>query len=115
MVSALMSRPQPVRELSPFRDPTSVAVAEAWDTLGTWGNGVAEAALRGTARRSAYLIGTARRAGLGRHTYRSRGDLPEVPEPVVLTVPMPAFGTTVVALDARDMSDSSVLAGGLVD
>jgi acyl-CoA synthetase (NDP forming) len=78
------------RDLRALFEPRVVAVLGASDDPVKWGNWLARGALRGSGRRSVYLVN--RRGGevLGRRAYRSLAQLPEAPELVVLAVPTAA-------------------------
>lgn len=89
------------RDLTPFFDPSSVAVVGASDSPDKWGHGIATAVLKGARRRSVYLINQAGREVLGQRTYRRLADVPEAPELVVLAVPMSGFDEAVDSALAR--------------
>jgi acyl-CoA synthetase (NDP forming) len=87
------TRPRPVAALF---DPASVAVVGASQDTRKWGNWLAAGALRGEARRPAYLVNhRATDPILGRRTYRSLDELPASPDLVVVAVPAAAVSRTV--------------------
>lgn len=73
--------------LAVFRDPVSVAVVGASDHQAKWGYWLARGAMAGAGRRAVYLVNAKADSVLGHPVYRSLGELPEVPELVVLAVP----------------------------
>jgi acyl-CoA synthetase (NDP forming) len=87
-----MTEPRPVASLF---SPASVAVVGASENPLKWGNWLARGALRGEARRPAYLVNRRAQTLLGRPAYPSLHDLPEVPELVVIVVPVAALHAAV--------------------
>ncbi len=83
------------RDLTALFDPRSVAIVGASDDPAKWGNWLARGALQGEHRRPVYLVNHKGTPVLGRDTYRSVADLPDVPELVVVSVPAVAFEQTV--------------------
>ena len=83
------------RDLAPLFDPRSIAVVGASNEPATWGNVLAQGALRGERRRDVYLVNRNGADILGRPSWRSLGELPGPAELVVVAVPEAAFETTV--------------------
>jgi acyl-CoA synthetase (NDP forming) len=75
------------RDLSALFDPRSVAVLGASAIPGKWGFWLARGAIKGTDRRSVFLVNRKGGEILGREAYTSLAELPEAPELVVITVP----------------------------
>lgn len=73
--------------LNEFRDPKSVAVVGASGEKTKWGYWLASGALKGQDRRRVYFVNKSRTEILGRTSFRSLSDLPEVPELVAVSVP----------------------------
>jgi acyl-CoA synthetase (NDP forming) len=82
-------------DLGRLFDPRSIAVVGASANPAKWGHWLARSALRGVERRAVYLVN--RRGGeiLGHPVHASPRDLPEPPEMVVITVPVPDFEAAV--------------------
>jgi acetate---CoA ligase (ADP-forming) len=94
------------RDLRPLFAPRSVAVVGASADPSKWGNVLARGALRGSHRRSVFLVNRAGGEILGVPTYASLGDLPDAPELAVIAVPAAAFEAAVddaLAVGARAM------------
>lgn len=83
------------RDLRPLFDPRSVAIVGASADPSKWGGDMAVRLLRGAGRRPVYLVN--RRGGEmhGQTAYPALGDLPEVPELVVLATPARTFEAVV--------------------
>jgi acyl-CoA synthetase (NDP forming) len=79
-----------VGELIAFRNPQSVAVVGASGEKSKWGFWLAQGALKGQDRRKVYLVNRTGIQILGQNSFRTLGDLPEVPELVAVSVPGPA-------------------------
>lgn len=79
------------RDLTPLFEPRSVAVVGVSSDPAKWGHWFARDALKGTHRRSVFLVGRSGGEVLGQRVYRSLADLPEPPELVVLSVPATAL------------------------
>jgi acyl-CoA synthetase (NDP forming) len=81
----------PPADLSRLFDPRSIAIVGASANPAKWGHWLSRSALLGKHRRAVYLVN--RRGGEihGQPVYASPGQLPEPPEMVVITVPVPAF------------------------
>ncbi len=77
--------------------PSSVAVVGASEDPRKWGNWLARGALRGEARRPAYLVNHRTDELLGRRAYASLDELPQRPDLVVIAVPAQALASTVAA------------------
>lgn len=77
-------------ELNEFRNPKSVAVVGASGEKSKWGFWLAQGALKGQDRRKVYLVNRTGIQILGQNSFRTLGDLPEVPELVAVSVPGPA-------------------------
>ncbi|RZQ62008.1 acetate--CoA ligase family protein [Amycolatopsis suaedae] len=73
-----------------FGDPASVAVVGASADPAKWGHWLARGALEGSGRRRVHLVNSRGGEVLGHQVYRRLGELPEVPELVVLAVPATA-------------------------
>ncbi|WP_309130918.1 acetate--CoA ligase family protein [Brevibacterium sp.] len=78
-----------------FFDPGSVAVIGASNDPAKWGFWLAAGALRGASRRQVFLINSRAASIQGEPTYSSLGDLPVVPELLVISIPGPAVGAVV--------------------
>jgi acyl-CoA synthetase (NDP forming) len=103
------------RSVSALFNPASVAVVGASEDPRKWGNWLAQGALRGEARRPAYLVNHRATTILGRPAYRSLQELPETPELVVVAVPGPAIAAAVddaLEVGARALVVISAGAGG---
>ncbi|MCE7006758.1 acetate--CoA ligase family protein [Kibdelosporangium philippinense] len=74
--------------LDVFRDPRSVAVVGASDHPAKWGHWLGRGALTGAHRRTVYMVNAKADTVLGQPAYKRLGDLPEVPDLVVLAVPV---------------------------
>jgi acyl-CoA synthetase (NDP forming) len=83
------------RDLAPLFDPRSIAVVGASAEPATWGNVLAQGALRGERRRDVYLVNRNGTEILGRPSFRSLRELPGPADLVVVAVPEAAFDTTV--------------------
>jgi acyl-CoA synthetase (NDP forming) len=83
------------RRLEALFDPSSVAVVGASDDPRKWGNWLARGALRGEARRPAYLVNQRAGTVLGRAAYPALAALPDGADMVVIAVPAPAVTSTV--------------------
>jgi acetate---CoA ligase (ADP-forming) len=113
-----MSVPEPgtapaARPIDALFAPRSVAVLGASDDPRKWGNWLARGALRGEARRPAYLVN--RRGGtvLGRPAYPSLTELPGPADLVVIAVPAAALDAAVDdALAAGARAIVAISAGG---
>jgi acyl-CoA synthetase (NDP forming) len=77
--------------LSRLFDPRSIAVVGASANPAKWGHWLARSALRGRERRAVYLVNPRGGEILGHPVHASPRDLPEPPEMVVITVPVPDF------------------------
>ena len=77
--------------LSRLFNPRSIAIVGASANPAKWGHWLAGSALRGRERRAVYLVNRHGGEILGHPVHRSPLDLPEPPEMVVITVPVPAF------------------------
>ncbi|HSS95114.1 MAG TPA: acetate--CoA ligase family protein [Candidatus Dormibacteraeota bacterium] len=82
---------RPERDFRPLFDPRSVAIVGASADPAKWGNTVARMALRGERRRRVFLVNRSGQEILGRSTFRSLGDLPELPEMVVIAIGAAGF------------------------
>ncbi|HEY2439752.1 MAG TPA: CoA-binding protein, partial [Solirubrobacteraceae bacterium] len=101
------------RSLAPLFSPESVAVVGASADQRKWGNWLARGALRGEARRPAYLVNHRAPELLGRRAYASLADLPERPDLVVIAVPFPVLDAAVdEALRAGARAIVAISAGG---
>ena len=78
-------------DLSRLFDPRSIAIVGASANPAKWGHWLARSALRGRERRAVYLVNRHGGEILGHPVHMSPRDLPEPPEMVVITVPVPAF------------------------
>ena len=88
--------PQPTdTRLRVFSDPASVAVVGSTADPAKWGYWLARGALSGRHRRQVYLVNRDRAEILGESSYADLGELPAVPELVVLCVPGPNIGGVV--------------------
>ena len=96
------------RDLRPLFAPRSVAVVGASADPAKWGNVLARGALRGSHRRSVYLVNRAGGEILGVRTYPSLGDLPEAPELAVISVPVAGFEQAVA--DALAVGSKAIVA-----
>jgi len=96
------------RDLRPLFAPRSVAVVGASADPAKWGNVLARGALRGSHRRSVYLVNRAGGEILGARTYPSLGDLPEAPELAVISVPVAGFEQAVA--DALAVGSKAIVA-----
>ena len=106
-----------MRDLRPLFDPRSVAVLGASNDPAKWGQWIAEGALRGAHRRDVWLVNRGGGEILGQATFRSLGELPGVPEVVVVALPEAAFEDAVdAALEAGARAIVVITAGlGEVD
>lgn len=96
------------RDLRPLFAPRSVAVVGASADPAKWGNVLARGALRGSHRRSVYLVNRAGGEILGVRAYPSLGDLPNAPELVVISVPVAGFEQAVA--DALAVGSKAIVA-----
>ena len=96
------------RDLRPLFAPSSVAVVGASADPAKWGNVLARGALRGSHRRSVYLVNRAGGEILGARAYPSLGDLPNAPELVVISVPVAGFEQAVA--DALAVGSKAIVA-----
>lgn len=87
MLIPASTSPSSARPIHALFDPASVAVVGASQDPRKWGNWLAQGALRGEARRRAYLVNHRTATILGRPAYASLADLPEPAELVVVAVP----------------------------
>ena len=98
-----MTEPPPGgrRDLRPLFDPRTVAVVGASADTSKWGGDIAARLVRTAGERPVYLVN--RRGGdlHGRRAYSSLGEIPEVPELVVLA--MPAASLDAVLDDALSL------------
>lgn len=78
-----------------FFDPGSVAVLGASNDSSKWGFWLAAGALRGADRRSVHLINAKAASIQGHPTFAHLGELPEVPELLVVSVPGPTVAGVV--------------------
>jgi len=101
------------RDLRPLFAPRSVAVVGASADPAKWGNVLARGALRGSHRRSVYLVNRAGGEILGARAYPSLGDLPEAPELVVISVPVAGFEQAVADALAVDSKAIVAISAGL--
>jgi acetate---CoA ligase (ADP-forming) len=100
------------RDLRPLFDPGSVAILGASNDPAKWGQWFARGALRGEHRRTVYLVNRSGEPVLERPTHRSLGELPGVPELVVIALPASAFEEAVDAsLDAGARAIIAIAAG----
>jgi acyl-CoA synthetase (NDP forming) len=90
-------------DLSRLFNPRSIAIVGASANPAKWGHWLARSALRGQERRAVYLVNRHGGEILGHPVHTSSRDLPEPPEMVVITVPVPAFEEAV---------DEALAAGG---
>lgn len=97
-----------VRSLDALFDPSSVAVVGASDDPRKWGNWLARGALRGEARRPAYLVN--RRVGtvLGRAAYPSLAALPDDGADLVVIV-VPALAVAAAVDDALECGARAIV------
>ncbi|HET8979110.1 MAG TPA: CoA-binding protein, partial [Solirubrobacteraceae bacterium] len=101
------------RPLDALFSPDSVAVVGASEDQRKWGNWLARGALRGEARRPAYLVNHRAPELFGRRAYASLADLPQRPDLVVITVPFAALHAAVDdALTAGARAIVAISAGG---
>lgn len=84
-------RPERSPDLTCIFDPASIAVVGATANVNKWGYQLARGALRGSLRRTVYLVSAKNTTILGQEVHRSLSDLPEVPELVAIAVPLSAF------------------------
>ncbi|WP_020390495.1 CoA-binding protein [Kribbella catacumbae] len=89
-------------ELASFRDPASVAVVGASNNPAKWGYWLARGALGGRHRRDVFLVNHKGSSVLGQPAWRDLGELPSVPELVVVCVP---------ATSAADVIDQGLKLG----
>jgi acetate---CoA ligase (ADP-forming) len=87
--------PSSAGDLGRLFDPRSIAIVGASANPAKWGHWLARSALRGQERRAVYLVNKNGGEILGQPVHRSPRDLPEPPEMVVITVPVPAFEAAV--------------------
>ncbi|GAA1846286.1 acetate--CoA ligase family protein [Brevibacterium marinum] len=83
-----------------FFDPSSVAILGASNDPAKWGFWLSAGALRGAERRRVHLINSRVASIQAQPTYASLGDLPEVPE--LLVVSIPGSGVHSVVTEALD-------------
>jgi acetate---CoA ligase (ADP-forming) len=76
-------------------DPRSIAILGASANPAKWGHWLSRSALLGKHRRAVYLINRNGGEIHGQPVHPSARDLPEPPEMVVITVPVPAFEAAV--------------------
>ncbi|HWE13098.1 MAG TPA: acetate--CoA ligase family protein [Solirubrobacteraceae bacterium] len=101
------------RDLQALFSPDSVAVVGASEDRRKWGHWLAEGALRGEARRPAFLVNHRVRELFGRRAYASLADLPDRPDLVVVAVPFAALhGVIDEALTAGARAIVVISAGG---
>lgn len=101
------------RDLQALFSPDSVAVVGASEDQRKWGNWLARGALRGEARRPAYLVNHRAPWLFGRRAYASLAELPERPDLVVIAVPFGALaGAVAEALVAGARAIVAISAGG---
>jgi acyl-CoA synthetase (NDP forming) len=103
------------RQLTALFDPRSVAVIGASEDPRKWGNWLAQGALRGEARRPAYLVNHRADTVLRRRAYRSLDDLPGPADLVVVAVPAPAGSAAVDAALAAGARAIVVISAGTPD
>ncbi|MDK3255576.1 acetate--CoA ligase family protein [Blastococcus capsensis] len=94
-------------DLSTFTDPRSVAVVGASPNPAKWGYWLARGALRGSHRRSVYLVNAKSAVIDGVGSLPSLRDLPEPPELVVLCAP--AASVPAVVREALDLGAKGFL------
>src|SRR5262249_58192011 len=82
---------RPPADLSRLFDPRSIAIVGASANPAKWGHWLSRSALLGKHRRAVYLVNRHRGEIHGQPVYASPGQLPEPPEMVVITAPLPAF------------------------
>src|SRR5262249_60390119 len=82
--------PPPTSVLRPL-GPRSIAIGGASANSAKWGHWLSRSALLGKHRRAVYLVNRHGGEIHGQPVYASPGQLPEPPEMVVITVPVPAF------------------------
>jgi len=82
-------------DLSRLFNPRSIAIVGASANPAKWGHWLSRSALRGRERRAVYLVNRNGGEILGHPVHSSPGVLPEPPEMVVITVPVPAFEAAV--------------------
>lgn len=87
LVSASSARLDEGAVTTAFGDPGSVAVVGASGDPAKWGHWLAKGAQAGAHRRPVYFVNRGGAEVLGVPSYRSLGDLPEVPELVAIAVP----------------------------
>lgn len=101
------------RDLQALFAPKSVAVVGASEDRRKWGNWLALGALRGEARRPAYLVNHRARELFDRRAYASLAELPERPDLVVVAVPVAALHDAVdAAVQAGARAVVAITAGG---
>jgi acyl-CoA synthetase (NDP forming) len=81
----------PDGDLSRLFNPRSIAILGASANPAKWGHWLSRSALLGKHRRAVYLVNRHGGEIHGQPTHPSALDLPEPPEMVVITVPVPAF------------------------
>ncbi len=101
------------RDLRPLFDPRSVAVVGASSDPAKWGHWLARGAVAAEHRRAVYLVNRAGGEVLGRPTYRSLAELPDVAELVAIAVPAEAFEETVEASLAAGARAIVAISAGL--
>jgi acyl-CoA synthetase (NDP forming) len=85
----------PPADLSRLFDPRSIAILGASANPAKWGHWLSRSALMGKHRRAVYLVNRHGGQIHGESAYASLAQLPEPPELVVITVPVPAFEAAV--------------------
>jgi acyl-CoA synthetase (NDP forming) len=100
--------PRRIRDLTRLFDPRVVAVIGATDDTRKWGHFYARSVLRGDQRRRVYLVNARGGTVLGRETYRSLRELPEVPDLALLVVRAAVFED--VVLEALDIGVPALVA-----
>jgi acetate---CoA ligase (ADP-forming) len=82
-------------DLSRLFNPRSIAIVGASANPAKWGHWLSRSALRGREHRAVYLVNRHGGEILGHPVHPSPRELPEPPEMVVITVPVPAFEAAV--------------------
>jgi acyl-CoA synthetase (NDP forming) len=82
-------------DLSRLFNPRSIAIVGASANPAKWGHWLSRSALHGRDHRAVYLVNRNGGEILGHPVHPSPRDLPEAPEMVVITVPVPAFEAAV--------------------
>ena len=92
--------------------PKAVAIVGANERMGTFGNYCAVNALQNTGHAQVYFVNQKSSMVLGKKTYASLADLPEVPDCVMLAIPRDAIPPVLEQAGALGVGAAIVVAAG---